>query len=60
MFFVILDKTKLQKGVNVKPMSYSNLRDEFKAAFALHVSYISKYFFTLRSGGATAAAKKRY
>lgn len=38
-------------------MSYTTLRDQFKAAFAPHVSDISQYcLHSLRSGGASAAA----
>ena len=50
-------KNGFAKRVVNKAMTYSNLRDEFIAAFSPHVSDISKYcLHSLRSGGASAAA----
>lgn len=57
--FCNISKTKngFKKRTVNKPMSYTNLRDEFRLAFMPHVSDISKYcLHSLRAGGASAAA----
>ena len=57
--FCNLSKTKTAYKTRLvnKAMSYTNLRDQFIAAFSPHVSDISKFcLHSLRSGGASAAA----